>query len=434
MGSNAKRIVVTGMGINTPIGDTLDTYYENLIAGKSAISNWSWVNNDEVYSKVGGDLSNYAWKAKRDALKGKLPADMHKRLRSLTKKAPFSTKVSCLVAADAWIDAGLSAVSDLDPFDCAVCVGGHNLNEKYLIDNYNVFRDDDPDYIDSMSALHMLDTDHAGSVSELLQWRGSAYTMGGACASANIALRAAVDEIRHHDMKAAICVGSLLDFSEMGVHAMALMGAITIQSFNETPELASRPYDTKREGFVPSHGAGALVIEELDHALERGATIYAEILGVTATADGNHLPNPSTEGQARTIERLLRRNGVRPEEVDFVCAHATSTPLGDRSEVNAIKTAFGDHAKRLKVNAPKSMLGHTCWSAPVVETVAALMQMKHNKLHPSINIDEQDPEIDLDVCANEAVDHEVNIILKNSFGFGGLNCCALYKRFDPKAG
>ena len=140
MGSNEKRIVVTGMGINTPIGDTLDTYYENLIAGKSAISQWSWVNNDEVYSKVGGDLSNYKWKAKRDGLKGKLPAEMHKRLRSLTKKAPFSTKVSCLVAADAWLDAGIGGAKGLDPYDCAVCVGGHNLNEKYLIDNYNVFR------------------------------------------------------------------------------------------------------------------------------------------------------------------------------------------------------------------------------------------------------------------------------------------------------
>ena len=163
------------------------------------------------------------------------------------------------------------------------------------------------------------------------------------------------------------------------------------------------------------------------------ATIYAEVLGCTATADGCHLPSPSTEGQARTISRLLRRAEVRPEEVDFVCAHATSTPLGDRSEINAIKTAFGDHAHKLKINAPKSMLGHTCWSAPVVETVAALMQLKHNRLHPSINIDKLDPEIDLDVCANEAQDFEINTILKNSFGFGGLNCCSLYRRFDPSS-
>jgi 3-oxoacyl-(acyl-carrier-protein) synthase len=225
-------------------------------------------------------------------------------------------------------------------------------------------------------------------------------------------------------------VGPVLDFSQMGVHAMALLGAITYESYNDTPEKASRPYDKAREGFVPSHGAGVLVLEELGHALRRGARIYAEVLGCTATSDGCHLPSPSTDGQARTLERLLRRCEVRPDEIDFICAHATSTPLGDLSELNAIRRVFGDHAKKLKINAPKSMLGHTCWSAPAVETVAALLQMQGKKLHPSINIDELDPEVDLDVCANVAVDHEIQLMVKNSFGFGGLNCCALYRRFD----
>jgi 3-oxoacyl-(acyl-carrier-protein) synthase len=283
-----------------------------------------------------------------------------------------------------------------------------------------------------MAALHMLDTDHAGSVSEMLGFQGAAYTLGGACASANVALRSGIDEIRHHDHDVAIVVGPVLDFSQMGVHAMALLGAITYESYNDTPERASRPYDTKREGFVPSHGAGVLVLEELGHALRRGAKIYAEVLGCTSTSDGCHLPSPSMDGQARTIERLLRRCGVRPDEVDFVCAHATSTPLGDLSELGAIRRVFGDHARRLKVNAPKSMLGHTCWSAPAVETVAAMLQMRGKKLHPSINIDEMDPEVvDIDVCANKAVDHEIQLMVKNSFGFGGLNCCALYRRFDP---
>ena len=279
----------------------------------------------------------------------------------------------------------------------------------------------------------MLDTDHAGTVSEVLGLQGACYTMGGACASANVALRSAIDEIRHHDHQVAVVVGSVLDFSGMGVHAMAMMGAITIHSFNETPEKASRPYDVNREGFVPSHGAGVLVLEELGHALERGAKIYAEVLGCTSTSDGCHLPSPSTEGQARTLERLLRRNRIVPEDIDYVSAHATSTPLGDRSEINAIKQVFGDHAYKLKINAPKSMLGHTCWSAPAVETIGALLQFEGRKLHPSINIDDIDPEIDLDVCANEAVDHEIQYMVKNSFGFGGLNCCSLYRRWDPNS-
>lgn len=428
--SQPKRIVVTGMGINTPIGDTLEDFYSNLIAGKSAISRWKWLDNKDVYSKVGGDLSEYDSKAKVKALKDKLDPTTYKRLRKLTKKAPFSTAISALVSADAWIDAGLSGMeSKLDPTRRATLVGGHNLNERYFATNYETFQDE-PDYIDSMAALLMLDTDHAGTVSEVLGNQGAAYTLGGACASANVALRSCLDEIRHHDHDIALCVGPVLDFSQMGPHAMAMMGAITFQSFNDTPTKASRPYDKRREGFVPSHGAACLVLEELGHALERGARIYAEVLGCTSTSDGSHLPSPSTEGQARTVARLLRRCAIAPERVDFVCAHATSTPLGDLSEVNALKTVFGDHAYKLKVNAPKSMLGHTCWSAPAVETVAGLLQMKHGKLHPSINIDEIDDQIDLDVCANEAVDHEIQIMLKNSFGFGGLNCCSLFQRFD----
>jgi 3-oxoacyl-(acyl-carrier-protein) synthase len=425
-----KRIVVTGMGINTPIGDTLDDFYNNLIAGKSAISRWKWLENPAVYSKVGGDLSEYDADAKVKALEARMSPTTHRRLRQLVKKAPFSTKISALVSVDAWIDAGLSGKEDtLDPTRRATLVGGHNLNERYFTTNYEVFLDE-PDYIDPMAALSMLDTDHAGTVSEVLGNKGAAYTLGGACASANVALRNAIDEIRHHDHDLALCIGPVLDFSQMGPHAMAIMGAITFQSFNDTPELASRPYDARREGFVPSHGAACLVLEELGHALERGAHIYAEVLGCTSTSDGSHLPAPSTEGQARTIERLLRRCGIKPEQVDYVSAHATSTPLGDLSEIKALKAVFGEHAYKLKVNAPKSMLGHTCWSAPAVETVAALMQMKHGKLHPSINIEALDPAIDLDVCANVAVDHQIEIMLKNSFGFGGLNCCSLFRRFD----
>ena len=196
------------------------------------------------------------------------------------------------------------------------------------------------------------------------------------------------------------------------------------------PTKASRPYDTKREGFVPSHGAACLVLEELGHALARGARIYAEVLGCTSTSDGSHLPAPSTEGQARTITRLLKRCGITPEQVDFVCAHATSTPLGDLSEVNALRSVFGDHVRKLKINAPKSMLGHTCWAAPTVETVAAILQMRDGRLHRSINIDELDPEVDLDVCREGPVTHNVRTFMKNSFGFGGINCVSLFRKVD----
>ena len=425
------RIVVTGLGINVPIGDTLDSYFDSLMAGKSALCRWKFTDTSGIYSKVGGDLSDYDHDAKLAALRGVLPDDMHKRMRKILKRAPWSTKLSMLCASDAWINAGLSHEGShaIDPTRMAVIVGGHNLNKNYEHVNYLQFTKE-PDYIDSQASLSALDTDHAGSVGEVLGALGPAYTVGGACASANVGLRSGADEILHHDCDVAVVVGAVFDYAPMDLHAMALMGAISFQSFNDEPTKASRPYDTRREGFVPSHGAGVVIIERLSHALARGATIHAELMGVATMSDGSHLPSPSVDGQSRTMLRLMDNAGIKPEQIDYVSAHATSTPLGDLTELNSIKKTFGAHAKKLKLNAPKSMLGHTCWSAPTVETVAAILQMQRGWLHPSINIDSLDPEVDLDVCANERTQHEITYMLKNSFGFGGINCCALYKKFD----
>ncbi len=426
--SNAapRRVVCTSMAVVSPLGDTPETFLDGLMAGRSAITQWRFFDDARVYSKVGGDLSGYDADAACKRLCERVPDEIGARLRKIFRGAPMSTRLSLLCAVDAWARGGLPWLAGEDAFRTAVIVGGHNLAEHYLIGNFRQFQEE-PDWIDAHAALLTLDTDHAGSVSEVLGTRGAQYTVGGACASSNVALRCAADEIRHHGHDRVIVVGPTFEFSPMGLHAMALMGAITFQGFNDAPAKASRPYDRDREGFVPSHGTAVLVLEALDVAQARGADIAGELLAVVATSDGNHLPNPSTDGQARTIARTLQQAGVAPQEVDFVCAHATSTPLGDVSELRAIRTAFGAHAERLKINAPKSMLGHTCWSAPAVETVAALGQMRRGRLHPSINIDTLDPAVDLDVCADGPVDHEVRVLLKNSFGFGGTNCCALWR-------
>jgi 3-oxoacyl-(acyl-carrier-protein) synthase len=425
-----RRVVCTGLGIISPLGSTPEAFVDGLYAGRSAIRRWRFVEDDRVYAKVGGDLSDYDAEAGLDALRERIPEEAHRRARKIFRTAPFSTRLTILTAVAAWLDAGLPLGPDEgDPWRRGVLVGGHNLNENYLLRNQDVFRDE-PDWIDSLSALLTLDTDHAGSVSEILGCRGAQYSVGGACASANVALKNAVDEIRHHEHDVVAVVGATLDFSPMGLHAMALMGAITFQSFNDTPAAASRPYDARREGFVPSHGTAALVMEEYEHARARGAPIYGEVLGVVATSDANHLTNPSSEGQEATIRRVLEAARVAPEEIDFVSAHATSTPLGDLSELEALRGALGRHAGHVKINAPKSMLGHTCWSAPSVETVAALLQMRNRRLHGSINIDELDPAVDLDVCASGPVDHEVNVFLKNAFGFGGTNCCAVWRKVE----
>lgn len=437
--STSKRIVITGMSVNTPIGDTLSSFYGGLLAGRSAITHWKFFDTTKVYSKVGADLSAYDVKRKFRELEGSIEPDMYKRLKRLLSRAPWSTQLSLLLTAEAWRDAGLATGSSADssvapdPDRVGVIVAGHNINSNYNFTNRTQF-DEEPDFIDGMLALHNLDTDHAAITSELIRGRGPIYTVGAACASGNVALRCAIDEIRYHDHEAVMIVGSALDMAPMDLHAMAMLGAISYQHFNDNPSGASRPFDIRREGFVPAHGGAVLVVESLESAQRRGARIHAEVLGSESNADANHLPQPSEEGQTRLMTRLLKRCNIAPEQVDYVNAHATSTPLGDLTEIRSIKNVFGKHAYgRLKLNATKSMLGHTCWAAATVETVAAIMQMNNGKLHPSINVDDMDPEIDLDVCRGKVVEHDIRYFMKNSFGFGGINAVSLFKRWEAQS-
>ena len=423
----AKRVVITGMAVNTALGDNLDDYLENLLQGKSGVSKMTSLNTDNIYAKVVGDIGNYDIMAKIKSYKGRIPDSVYNKLVKFGNKSSLTIGISMQVAVEGFVDAGyIDKIEEGNSI--ATIVAGHNLNNLYSYENYDVFKEE-PEFIDGLLGLYGLDTHHVGMVTDILQLNGPAYTVGGACASANFAMRCAIDEITMHEVPMAAVVAPMLHFSEMDLQGMALMGAITFKSFNDAPEKASRPYDTKREGFVPSHGAASLILEDLDHALARGAKIYAEVLGVESSADGSHLPQPSSKGQAKLMKRLMKRCGVKPEEVDFICAHATSTPLGDITEINSIKEAFGDHAYKVKINAPKSMLGHTCWAAAATETIAAILQMNKGELHPSINIDELDPEIDLDICRGKRQKYEVNLLMKNSFGFGGLNSVSLIKKY-----
>ena len=267
----SKRIVITGMAVNTPIGDTLEEFLQNLLRGQSAITRWKRVKTDHIYGKIGGDISEYDMEKKCESLQGKLPEEVLVRFRSLSKKVPWSMSISMLVAMDAALDADLFPWISPDN-NIATIVAGHNLNQAYTFANHEQFNEE-PDFIDALFAVYGLDTSHAGTVSEVLQLKGAAHTIGAACASGNAALRNACDEIRCHGAPTAVLVAPLLDFSSMDIQGMALIDAISYASFNDTPERASRPYDADREGFVPAHGAAALVLEELDHARARRGPI-----------------------------------------------------------------------------------------------------------------------------------------------------------------
>lgn len=422
-----RRVVVTGMATINPLGDQLETYLEALLAGRSGIGPWRTLDARHLECRVGGDLGDYDTSAAFARLRPRLPASMARGAQRLMRATNFSARLTMLTALDAWCDAGLSGV-DVDPWRVSVPVGGHNVNSRYIAGNAARYRED-PDTMDALAGIHGLDTNVAGCVAEALQARGPTMTLGGACASGNLALRAGWRDITSGEADIAVVAGAPFDMTEMDVHASATLSAVVVDpALQEDPTRASRPFDVKRAGFVPSHGAATIVLESLDHARARHARIHAELLGVYANGNGSHLPTPSWEMQARLVRALLDATGVPTEQVDYVNCHATSTPLGDGEESRALREVFRAHAARLRVNAPKSMLGHTCWAAPLVETIGGILQMQVGRLHPSINVDTQDPAIGLDVCREGAVDCDAQVMLKNAFGFGGINCSSLFAR------
>ncbi len=424
-----KRVAIVGMATINPLGDNLEDYYTNLIKGKSGIKKWKSMDMSQVECKIGGDLGDYDTKAALLKLQGKISEELHKKLRKLFRTCTFSNKMTMLCALNAYLDAELFNNKD-DPFRTSIIVGGHNFNSRYITKNTNQFQEE-PAYIDPLFGVEALDPNIAATISEILSVRGPCFTIGGACASGNLALRDGFRDIITGECDRAIVSGAIFDMTPADIHAMVFLNSVVIDSkYQDEPEKASRPFDANRCGFIPSHGAGTIILEDLQSAKKRGVRIYAELVNIKANADANHLPSPSADSQINLMTTLLKTADVKPEQIDYVNCHATSTPVGDIEEIKAIKKVLGGHAYKIKLNAPKSMLGHVCWSAPVVETIAGVLQMNKSMLHPSINIDKLDPEVDLDVCANEAKEHKINYMLKNSFGFGGLNCCSLIKKYE----
>jgi 3-oxoacyl-(acyl-carrier-protein) synthase len=382
-----------------------------------------------VECKVGGDLGNYDFQKKLDTFKEKVPESKYKQIRKLFRSATFSSKMAVLCAMDAFADARLFGVES-NSYETSVMVAGHNFNSNYIFENAKIYLED-PDFIAPLSGVEAIDPNIPATISEVLEVQGPTFTLGGACASGNLALRAGFRDIVSGECIRSVVAGPPFDVSPPDIQASVIINAVVVKGKYQTnPEGASRPFDTDRCGFVYSHGSGTLILEELESALARGAHIYGEVLGVTANANANHLPMPGAANQQQVMEQVLKNSGVKPEQIDYVNCHATGTPSGDLQEIKAVKNTFGDHAKSLYLNAPKSMLGHTCWASPIVETIGGLLQMQHGKLHPTINISEQDPEVDLEICANAPVEHSIRYMLKNSFGFGGINCCSLITRFE----
>jgi 3-oxoacyl-[acyl-carrier-protein] synthase II len=409
-----RRVVVTGIGATTPLGGDAATSWSNLLAGQSGIATLTqeWVEKYEL-------PVTFAGRAKVAAEEVLTPQE--------AKRLDPSSQFALISAREAWADAGSPEVQpERLAVDFATGIGG----VWTLLDAFDTLKERGPRRVLPMTVPMLMPNGPAAAIGMDLGARAGVRTAVSACASGNESIANALQRIQLGQADVVIAGGAEAAIHPLPIAAFAAMQALSKR--NESPSTASRPYDVSRDGFVMGEGAGALVLEELEHALARGANIYCELVGGSVTSDAYHItaPDPEGSGAARAVLAALEQAGAKPEDVEHVNAHATSTPVGDIAEYTALKRVFGDHTKNLLVAATKSATGHLLGGAGAVEAVFTILALKNQLVPPTINLNEQDPEIPLNVPTKPTpLTRPDAIAISNSFGFGGHNAVLAFKNF-----
>ncbi len=411
---NERRVVITGIGVVTPVGNDLETFWSSLKAGRSGISRYHAFNSEKLDCKIAGEVKDFDAKPFY-----KVPKDV-KRTDRYTQFAMAAAKMSL---DDSGLDLG---ATDLDRVGVMVGsgVGGLATMEEQIVKMV----ERGPDRTSPFMIPMMISNMASGVISMEHGLRGPNMAIVTACATANHCMGEAWRIIKFGDADVILAGGSEACIIQVGIAGFSAMRALSLR--NDEPEKASRPFDKDRDGFVMGEGAGVLILEEYEHAKKRGAKIYCEIAGYGLTADAYHMsaPLPEGEGAARCMRMAMNHAEVNPEEIDYINAHGTSTPVGDVCETKAVKAAFGDHARNgLLVSSTKSMTGHLLGAAGAIEMAACVMAMRDGIVPPTINLDNPDPECDLDYVPHTAREKKVNVAISNSFGFGGHNSSVLIK-------
>jgi 3-oxoacyl-[acyl-carrier-protein] synthase II len=411
-----RRVVVTGMGVITPLGNTVPEYTQALLEGKSGAGPITLF-----------DSSNYETTFACE-VKGFDPAKYMDR--KLAQRADLFTLYGIAACQEAMKDSDLNLEKE-DRERIGVIFGsGIGGMWTYHKQFTNLIEGKGPRLISPFFIPMLIPDIAAGRISMIYGLKGPNYATVSACATSSHAIGDAFMLIQRGNADVMVTGGGEASICPMGIGGFNALRALSTR--NDAPQKASRPFDKDRDGFVMGEGGGILVLEELRHALNRGAKIYAELSGIGFTGDAHHItePAPGGEGAVRAMRIALRDAGLKPEDVDHVNSHGTSTPVGDKSETAAIKTVFGDHAKRMAVNSTKSMVGHLLGAAGVIEAVATVMAIQKNIVHPTINQETHDPECDLNYIPNKAQHWNVNVAISNTFGFGGHNATLLFRRFQ----
>jgi beta-ketoacyl-acyl-carrier-protein synthase II len=409
-----QRVVVTGMGVMTSLGNDLEQFWGNLMEGKSGVSHIEAFDVSEYPTRIAAEIKGF---------NPELYADK-KEARKMDRFVQFAVAAS----KKAVEDAGLSIGENADPERVGVMIGSGIGGLGTWEDQHNILLEKGPKRVSPFFIPMMIANMASGQVSMATGAKGPNSTAVTACATGTHSIGDSYKMIQRGDAEVMICGGAEATIRPTGMAGFCAMRAMSVR--NDEPEKASRPFDIDRDGFVMGEGSGVLVLESLEHAQKRGARIYAEVIGYGMSGDAHHMTEPDPDGAARCMSRALKDAGIAPEEIDYINAHGTSTPVGDRSETLAVKKAFGDHAYKVAISSTKSMTGHLLGAAGGVEAVILGLTISNGVIAPTINLDNPDPECDLDYVPNTPRKANVRTALSNSFGFGGHNATIVMRAYE----
>ncbi len=408
-----KRVVITGLGIISPVGTGKDVFLQALLAGRSGVRRIARFDTTEFPVKIGAEVRDF------DAL-----AFIDKKwAKRMDRYAQYGVAAATMALEDSGYPIGE------DPFAVGALIGSGVGGLDTFMEQTGILLEKGPTRVSPFFIPMMIPNMASACSSILLGLKGPVNATCTACAAGTMALGDAFSLIRRGDATAMFAGGAEAAVNQVGMSAFAALRAISFR--NDEPERASRPFDADRDGFVMGEGAGVLVLEEAQHALDRGAHIYAEVCGYGLTGDASHLTEPDETGEPAglAMSRAIRDAGIDPSEVDYVNAHGTSTPLGDIMETQAIKRALGAHAAQVMVSSNKSIFGHCLGAAGALEAAATVLFMEVGRVAPTINLENPDPACDLDYVPNVARDAQVDVAVSNSFGFGGHNAAIVLRRW-----
>ncbi len=409
-----RRVVITGVGIVSPLGFDKVEFWNNLVDGKSGISAVESFDVSRYPCRIAGEIKDFDISPYMD--------------KKEAKRVDRFTQLGIAAALEAWRDSGLDKI-ELDKEDVGVLVGSGIGGIQTIEQQLKVLAEKGPRRVSPFLVPALIANMASGYISILLGLRGPNSTVVTACATSTHAVGDAWHIIGRGDAEIMIAGGAEATISDLAFSGFSAARALSTR--NDEPERASRPFDLERDGFVMGEGSGIVILETLDHALARGAAIYGEIIGYGMSGDAYHMTAPDPEGRGAflSMRRALNSASKRPEEIDYINAHGTSTEFNDKIETMAIKQLFGEHAYKLAVSSTKSMTGHLLGAAGAVELIATLLIMQHQVIHPTINYENPDPECDLDYVPNRARESKVDLALSNSFGFGGTNATLVAKKY-----